>query len=132
MKKLEDEIENNFQFEIIFLNKKLYLKEKGLNLKGKENEGMLWIILDIMRKLIEVEERAMNGKKESKLGLNYTESPCTRCQGRKRPRWIEWHDGTKVSIIGVIHTSRLKAEEWLTRATHTLVALLFLLFIELL
>ena len=41
MKKLEDEIENNFQFEIIFSNKKLYLKEKGLNLKGKENEGML-------------------------------------------------------------------------------------------
>jgi hypothetical protein len=31
----DDEIENNFQFEIIF-QKKMQLKDEGLNIKGKE------------------------------------------------------------------------------------------------
>jgi hypothetical protein len=32
----DDEIENNFQFEIIFQKKKMQLKDEGLNIKGKE------------------------------------------------------------------------------------------------
>jgi len=38
----EDEIEYNFQFRIVFSNKKLQLKEHELNLKRKKIEGLLW------------------------------------------------------------------------------------------
>jgi len=53
MKKLKnDEIENNFQFKIISSNKKLQIKEKKLNLKGKEIEGLMWFFKEAAHKLM--------------------------------------------------------------------------------
>jgi len=41
-KKLDNENKNNFQFEIIFSNKKIAIKRTKTKSEGKKSEGMLW------------------------------------------------------------------------------------------
>jgi len=41
-KKLDNENKNNFQFEIIFSNKKIAIKRTKIKSEGKKSEGMLW------------------------------------------------------------------------------------------
>jgi len=63
MKKLEDEIYNNFQFEKNFIKKNIPIKRTGSKSKGKKNKVKLLIVLEATRKLRWREERKMKGKK---------------------------------------------------------------------
>jgi len=111
----DDEIENNFQFEIIFQKKKNTIKRWRTKHKGKRNRSVAMIFLRDSAQ-IKVWEREKKEKKKIKLALNHTESPCTCCLWRKRTsRRIKWGVRTMISAIWVSHMCCSKLAERLMR-----------------